>query len=117
MTREEVMQVAKIAATETVNELIKRKMIVRDQKIEYKHMSNCLEKFYEGNLPDETLEEILREQESDEYYRVLPLYYGKKKTLQEIAMMYPCDQMTIWNNKKRLVLEIYDLYYNPKEGA
>lgn len=43
---------------------------------------------------------------NDQYYKILPMRYFEGRTQEDIAVEFGCSQMTISNNKNRLVREL-----------
>lgn len=43
---------------------------------------------------------------NDPYYKILPMRYFEGRTQEDIALTFGCSQMTISNNKSRLVREL-----------
>ena len=101
MTREEI----KLVVSETVRELKKAGMI---RNPGFSEVALRLRGFYQG-VPDGELKRIMEALKTDPYIKIIPLYYGNKLTIEDIAYTLAVDTSTIVRNKKRLLSKIYDL--------
>ena len=104
MNESEIRKVVK----ETIREL-KRDGLLKDVKtVAYQTTAERLSRHYAG-AEDEELEIALDELRADYYFRVLPLYYGKRMTIEQIAEQMNVEVSTIVRNKRRLCLMLYGL--------
>lgn len=106
MTEEEIKEVVKL----TVDELFNRDMIAEESDLNYQIMGNKLRQHY-MKAHDRKIELALDKLKDDPYFDILPLYYGRERTLVYIAVEIGCDRVTVARNKKRLVLELYKLCF------
>ena len=102
MTEEEERKVVEM----TVRAMKKEGMTKDFQEVTYKEMARKLHSHYS----DEYSEKVARAVEgvkTDPYYAIIPMYYGKKMTHEQIAEEMSVEVSTITRNKKRLCIEIY----------
>ena len=101
----------KTVVRETIRELQKMGFLIRSEDFAYKDASATLYQYYETEFLDSPesspVKTALDSIRSDPYFRVIPLYYMKHMTIEEIAEFMDVDTSTIVRNKKRLCLEIY----------
>ena len=102
MTKEEIREVVEM----TVKAMKKQGMTKIYGEIMYREMAR---KLY-GHFNDEYSEKVARAMEeikTDPYYSIIPMYYGKRMTHEQIAEKMSVEVSTITRNKKRLCIEIY----------
>lgn len=104
MTPEQVREVVKI----TIDELMKQKYIeVEKYQTILRAVEVNLIKYFDGK--DTDISKALIELADDPYIDVIYLQYRDGKTLEWIAELFEVDVRTIKRNKKRLILNIYEL--------
>ena len=110
MTDDEIRKIV----SETIDELLTVDIEPSDDDdFNYLCMSAKLKTHYH-NKPDEDIIRALNEIKNDPYYHIIPEFYDAGHLIQHIAIDRKCDRATIVRNKKRLVLELYELYITYK---
>lgn len=75
----------------------------------YKDISKLLRQYFKTGEENVLLKNALDQLQDDYYIKIIPLYYSREKTIEELAAIYCVDVSTITRNKKRLCFEIYEL--------
>lgn len=104
MTEQEIKNIV----SRTIDDLLDRDRIKEDSDLNYQYMSARLRRHYRIR-DDRKIGEGLKKLENDPYFRILPEYYREEHTLIWIAVDIGCDRVTVARNKKRLVLELYNI--------
>ena len=73
----------------------------------YDDVSGKLYRYYQGEEYSTKMSEALNELRNDVHFQIIPLYYQKHRTIEQIAAEMFIDTSTVIRNKKRLCLEIY----------
>ena len=95
------------AIRETI-EAYKRGGILKDSKeIAYSESSKILSEYYRDGMKDENITKALEEIFDDRYFEIIPQYFLKHLTIEQIAEAYNVDVSTIVRNKKRLCIDLY----------
>lgn len=106
MTPEEIKEVVSI----TLDELIARKLINTEK---YQHILQVVDKklyaFFNNKGAGTGIRYALRQLSDDPYIDVIYLQYRERKTLERIAEYMDKDVSTVKRNKKRLIIQIYNL--------
>lgn len=106
MTPEEIKEVVSI----TLDELIARKLINPEK---YQYMLQVVDKqlyaFFNNKGDSTNVRYALRQVSDDPYIDVIYLQYRERKTLERIAEYMGKDTSTVKRNKKRLIIQIYNL--------
>lgn len=74
----------------------------------YSEVSSMLAAYYDGGEQDSQIRAAVDGLKGDLYYKVLPLYFGYKYTIEQIAEEFGVEVSTIVRNKKRLCLLVYN---------
>lgn len=74
----------------------------------YADASEILASYYKGGKAEASITYAIQGQRFDPYFRIIPMYYEDKKTIEQIAEALGVDVSTVVRNKKRLCLAIYD---------
>lgn len=104
MTEEEIRRIV----TMTVKAMKREGMLRNANDVMYGEMARRLH----GHFNEEYSEKVakaLNEIKTDMYYSIIPLYYGKRMTHEDIAEAMNVEVSTITRNKKRLCIELYKL--------
>ena len=106
MTPEEI----KIVVSITLDELIARKLISTEK---YQYILQAVDKklytFFGNKSGSPDVKYALHQLSDDPYIDVIYLQYRERKTLECIAEYMEKDVRTIKRNKKRLIIQIYNL--------
>ena len=95
----------------TVDDLTDKKMLRScDDDLVYRFMSMQLRKHYHEHKSD-IVENAIACVQNDPYLKIIPMYYKNDMTITAIAVELACDRATVSRNKKRIVMQIYDVCY------
>lgn len=94
--------------SKTVEELQKRGMLRSNSDLQYADACRILEEYYHNGSTENSVTYAIQALRFDPYFRIIPLYFDEKKTLEYIAENLGVDVSTIVRNKKRLCLAIYN---------
>lgn len=107
MIDEDTKRYIDAAIRETI-EAYKRGGILKDSKeIAYSESSKILSEYYRDGMKDENITKALEEIFDDRYFEIIPQYFLKHLTIEQIAEAYNVDVSTIVRNKKRLCIDLY----------
>lgn len=102
MTEADVKMIVKA----TIREL-RRDGLLKDLRAQaYQDVSERLYRFY-GGAEDAEIAQALDDLRADYYFRIIPFYYGERRTLEAIAENMHVEVSTIVRNKRRLCMTIY----------
>lgn len=104
MTEEEIKKIVRM----TVKAMKKEGMTKNFSEVMYREMARRLYSHFNEEYSDEVAK-ALNEVQKDMYFSIIPLYYGKRMTHEQIAEKMSVEVSTITRNKKRLCIEIYRL--------
>ena len=108
MTESEIKEIVSM----TVDDLVNKKLIaVDDLDLRYAFMGMKLKQHYK-KCESAKLKQGLELVENDPYFDILPLYFKQNRTITAISIELNRDRATIARNKKRLMLELYDICYS-----
>ena len=88
---------------ETLQQLKKEGMLKSADDILYAEMTQRLFDYYREPGSDPALETALMKLREDDYFSILPSYFTRKASIEDLAGIYGCERSTIWRNKKRLI--------------
>lgn len=94
---------------ETVKELMRSGQLRGVKDIAYAEATSLLRSFYLNGEKDAAILEALKSIKADPYYKIIPLYFGYRYTIEEIAEAFGVEATTVSRNKKRLCLAVYSL--------
>ena len=108
MTPEEVKEVVNI----TLDELIARKLINPEK---YQYILQIVDKqlytFFSNKGDSTNVRYALRQVSDDPYIDIIYFQYRDRRTLERIAEYINKDISTVKRNKKRLIIQIYNLLH------
>lgn len=92
----------------TIDDLLRRNLLERDDAQVYKQISERLSLFFSSiGVQDDDLQAALDHIRADKYRHIIWMFYRDGCTVDEIAERLGVDSRTVSRNKKRLCLEIY----------
>lgn len=107
MGEDEIRKLIEQTVRKTIDEM-RRKGLVRDtQETAYSEASKRLFDYYECGMKDEEVSKALDDLYDDRYFDIIPLYFAKRQTIEQIAERYDVDTSTIVRNKKKLCIEVF----------
>lgn len=101
MDRNEIKEIVR----ETVKEMLRNDLVKTN---DYQEASAVLAEHYQI-AKREDVAAALQKLGKDPYISILPLYFGKGYTIEELAEKFDCETSTISRNKKRLCLAVFKL--------
>ena len=105
MNREEI----KLVVNETIRQLKKEGLLKSAADVAYHEISARLRQYYRDGETDPDVTEALRKIEEDEYFKIIPLFYRYNYTVELIGKTIGAEARTVYRNKKRLSLRVYEL--------
>lgn len=101
-------QLIKQIVIQTIQELKRSGMLKSVDELAYSDISSVLAAYYDGGEQDAEVRAAVERLRGDTYYKILPLYFGYKYTIEQIAEEFGVEVSTIVRNKKRLCLQVYN---------
>lgn len=101
-------KVIRVIVRETIEELKRSGLLKSLDEIAYSEMSAMLSAYYNAGENDSVIREAIKKTENDPYYKIIPLYFDYKYTIEQIAEVFDVEISTITRNKKRLCIQIYN---------
>lgn len=108
MTDKEVKEYIDLAIKRSINEYKKSGLLKQADNAAYDDISQILRSYYSNGCTEASITYAIQGLRFDPYYRIIPLYYGNGKKVEEIAEVLGVDISTVVRNKKRLCLELYN---------
>ena len=88
---------------ETIETLKREGMLKSADDIRYKEMTQRLFDYYREPDKDQELGEAIERLRTDDYFEILPRYFSRRMSVEDLAGAYGCERSTVWRNKKRLI--------------
>lgn len=88
---------------ETIDTLKREGMLKSADDIRYKEMTQRLFDYYREPEKDPFLGEAIDKLKKDDYFDIIPRYFSRRMSIEDLAGAYGCERSTIWRNKKRLI--------------
>lgn len=98
----------KLIVKETIEELKRSGILKSFDTLAYAEISDVLKVYYDDGETDSEITAALKDIETDQYYKIIPLYFRYNYTIEKIAEVFEVEISTITRNKKRLCLAIYN---------
>ena len=108
ITEKDIKRYIDLAVRQTIQEYKKAGLIKGVEGVAYSEAAELLESYYKSDNPDASITYAIQGQRFDPYFRIIPMYFKDKATLEKIAEQLGVDVSTVVRNKKRLCLAIYD---------
>ena len=108
MPEEEIKRIIDLAVKTSIAEYNKSGLLKDSDNVAYSDACTLLNSFYASDGKDTALAYAIQGQRFDPYYKIIPMYFQEKKTIEAIADELNVDVSTIVRNKKRLCLAIYN---------
>lgn len=109
MTDEDVLRYIDVAVNKAMQEMRKAGALKDTDDMNYANISYMLSDYYSNGEAVEKITKALNNIKYDEYFEIIPMYYGDGMKIDEIAKRMAKDVSTIVRNKKRLCLQIYTM--------
>lgn len=108
MTDNEIKNYIDLAIKRSINEYKKSGILKQADNVVYDDISQILTNYYKGGEKEASITYAIQGLRFDPYFRIIPMYYGEGKKVEEIAEALGVDVSTVVRNKKRLCLEVYN---------
>ena len=105
MTAEEIKMIVK----ETVRELKESDLLADKDTFKYAEGAKMLRQYYDDGGNDKEITKALKAIDTDLYVDILPLFYRDGQTMEHLAESMGVDVTTVYRNKRRLVITLYDM--------
>lgn len=105
MTSEEIKTI--VAAT--VEELRRKGLLRSSTDLAYSEAAAALFTYYETGEHDRRVKAVLTKLSGDPYFKILPMFYGYRYTIESIAEAFDVEVSTVTRNKKRLCVAVHRL--------
>ena len=107
MTEHDIIKYIDMVVDKTVKALTKNNVLKNGDDTKYADISYMLIDYYQNGQNVPKIESALESIKNDDYFEVIPMYYGDRLSISEVAKRMNKDTSTIVRNKKRLCLQIY----------
>lgn len=107
MTEHDIIKYIDMVVDKTVKALTKNNVLKNGDDVKYADISYMLIDYYQNGQKIPKIETALDAIKGDDYFEVIPMYYGDRLSISEVAKRMNKDTSTIVRNKKRLCLQIY----------
>ena len=108
MPDEEIKKIIDLAVKQSIAEYKKSGLLKDSDNVAYSDASAILSSYYMQDKTDTALAYAIQGQRFDPYFKIIPMYFEDKKTIESIAEELGVDVSTVVRNKKRLCLAIYN---------
>ena len=92
---------------ETIRELRRTGALQSVNEMAYREINSILYAYYDNGGTDQDITAALERHKNDEYFKIIPLFYDYRYTIEAIAQECSVEPSTITRNKKRLCLAVY----------
>lgn len=108
MPDDQVKKLIEMTVQASISQLKKSGLLKDTENVAYSDASHMIASFYDSGEKDQNLAYAIAGLRFDPYYKIIPLYFKEKKTVEAIAEELEVDITTVFRNKKRLCLSIYN---------
>lgn len=108
MTDEEIKKYIDLTVKTTIKEYKKNGILKESDSAIYADASEIIASYYQNGKTDAAITYAIQGQRFDLYFRIIPMYFEEKRTVEKIAEALGVDVSTVVRNKKRLCLKIYN---------
>lgn len=109
MTDAEIRRYIDEAVNRTLSALRNTGALKDADDMNYANISYMLSDYYNNGEAVEKITKALNSIKYDEYFEIIPMYYGDGMKIDDISKRLKKDISTIVRNKKRLCLQIYTM--------
>lgn len=109
------LEVRKIVSV-TIEEFKEKELLKDIEEIVYKEMSENMLGYFRGQRKDKKITAALKSLKEDKYIDIIYMFYKDNYTVEHIAEKLKKETRTIYNHKKRLIIEIYRKTAGKKEN-
>lgn len=107
MTENDIIKYIDMVVEKTVATLKNNGMLKEPDERNYADISYILTDYYQNGQNVPKIERALNSVKGDDYFEIIPYYYGDGMKIDSIAKVMGVDTSTIVRNKKRLCMLIY----------
>ena len=108
MPDEEIKKIVDLAVKKSIAEFKKSGLLKDSDNVAYSDASAMLANYYKSDKKDTSVAYAIAGQRFDPYFKIIPMYFEDNKTVEAIAEELGVEISTIFRNKKRLCLAIYN---------
>lgn len=108
MTDERVKELIDLAVKTSIEEYKKSGLLKESENVVYSDASEIIASYYQSGKGEASITYAIQGQRFDPYFRIIPMYFQEKKTIEKISEELGVDISTVVRNKKRLCLAIYN---------
>lgn len=108
MPEDEVRKLIEQTVKASILEFKKSGILKDSENVAYSDASSMIFSFYDADEKDQNIAYAISGQRFDPYFKIIPMYFKEKKTVDAIAEELQVDITTVFRNKKRLCLAIYN---------
>ena len=108
MPEEDVIKLIELTVSKAITDFKKSCLLKDSENVAYSDASALISSYYASGQKDQTISYAIAGQRFDPYFKIIPMYFEDKKTVEAIAEELEVDITTVFRNKKRLCLAIYN---------
>lgn len=108
MAEEEIRQLIEQTVRQSVLEFKRAGLLKDPDNAAYTDASEMLSRYYNSDKTDSALTYAIQRLRFDPYFKIIPMFFEQKKTVEDIAEELGVDMRTVYRNKKRLCVAIYN---------
>lgn len=108
MPEDEIKRLIEQTVKDAISQFKKAGILKDSDNVAYSDASQMIASFYAAGQKDQSIAYAISGQRFDPYFKIIPLYFKDKKTVEAIAEELEVDITTVFRNKKRLCLAIYN---------
>ena len=108
MLDDEVKRLIEQTVKEAMSQFKRAGLLKDSDNVAYSDASSLIASFYAAGEKDQSLAYAISGQRFDPYFKIIPMYFRDKLTVEAIAEELEVDITTVFRNKKRLCLAIYN---------
>lgn len=108
MPDDEIKRLIEQTVKNAISQFKKAGLLKDSENVAYSDASQMIASFYMAGEKDQSIAYAISGQRFDPYFKIIPLYFRDKKTVEAIAEELEVDITTVFRNKKRLCLAIYN---------
>lgn len=108
MAEEEIRQLIELTVKQSVLEFKRAGLLKDPDNAAYTDATEMLSNYYNSDKKDSALTYAIQGLRFDPYFKIIPMFFEEKKTVEAISEELGVDMRTIYRNKKRLCVAIYN---------
>lgn len=108
MAEEEIRQLIAQTVKQSILEFKRSGLLKDPDSAAYTDATEMLSNYYNSDKTDQALTYALQGLRFDPYFKIIPMYFEDKMTVEAISEELGVDMRTVYRNKKRLCVAIYN---------